>query len=128
MQRSAKALMDLLHAGVPIVAGVDAPLVPYGAALHTEIAGYVEAGFTPFQALQTATVNTATLLNALNDIGTIEVGKLADMAIVEGNPLVNIRDTMRVRKVVKNGEVYAVEDLINVPRVQSTAGQNQPAR
>jgi Tol biopolymer transport system component len=128
MQRSSKVLMDLLHAGVPIVAGVDAPLVPYGAALHTEIAGYVEAGFTPFQALQTATVNTATLLNAQSDLGTIEVGKLADMAIVEGNPLANIRDTMRVRKVIKNGEVYAIEDLLNVPRVQPTAGQNQPGR
>src|SRR5262249_28938400 len=63
MQRSSKVLLDLLRAGVPIVAGVDAPLVPYGAALHTELWGYVEAGFTPFQALQTATVNTAKLLN-----------------------------------------------------------------
>jgi Tol biopolymer transport system component len=116
MQRSAKTLMDLLRAGVPIIAGVDAPLVPFGAALHTEIAGYVEAGFTPFQALQTATVNTARLLNAQNDLGTIEAGKLADIAIVEGNPLVNIRDTMRVRTVIANGEVFTVEALLNVPR------------
>ncbi len=113
MQRSSKVLLDLLRAGVPIVAGVDAPLVPYGAALHTEIAGYVEAGFTPFEALQTATVNTARLLNAQEDLGTIEVGKLADMAIVEGNPLVNIRDTMRVRTVIKNGEVFTVADLLS---------------
>jgi len=121
MQRSSKFLLDLLHAGVPIVAGVDSPLVPYGAALHTEIAGYVEAGFTPFQALQTATINTATLLSAQNDLGTIEVGKLADMAIVEGNPLVNIRDTMRVRKVIKNGAVFSIDELVNVPRGQTTA-------
>jgi len=114
--RSAKTLMDLLHAGVPIIAGVDAPLVPYGAALHTEIAGYVEAGFTPFQALQTATLNTATLLNAQNDLGTIEPGKLADMVVVDGNPLVNIRDTMRVRTVIADGNVYALETLLNVPR------------
>jgi Tol biopolymer transport system component len=121
MQRSSRFLLDLLHAGVPIVAGVDSPLVPYGAALHTEIAGYVEAGFTPFQALQTATINTATLLSAQNDLGTIEVGKLADMAIVEGNPLVNIRDTMRVRKVIKNGAVFTIDELVNVPRGQTTA-------
>jgi imidazolonepropionase-like amidohydrolase len=94
--------------------------VPYGAALHTELAAYVEAGFTPFQALQTATVNTAALLNAHNDLGAIEVGKLADMVIVSGNPLVNIRDTARVQKVIKNGEVLSIEELINVPR---TAGQ-----
>ncbi len=116
IQRSAKTLMDLLRAGVPLIAGVDAPLVPYGAALHTEIAGYVEAGFTPFQALQTATVNTARLLNVENDLGTIEPGKLADLVIVDGNPLVNIRDTMRVRTVIADGNVYSIETLLNVPR------------
>jgi imidazolonepropionase-like amidohydrolase len=108
--------MDLLRAGVPLIAGVDAPLVPYGAALHTEIAGYVEAGFTPFQALQTATVNTARLLNVENDLGTIEPGKLADLVIVDGNPLVDIRDTMRVRTVIADGNVYPIETLLNVPR------------
>ncbi len=113
MERSAKMLMDLFKAGVPIIAGVDAPLVPYGLALHTELAGYVEAGMTPFQALQTATVNTAALLNASNDLGTIEPGRLADLVVVDGNPLVNIRDTVRVRKVIKNGELFTVEQLIN---------------
>ena len=116
IQRSAKTLMDLLRAGVPVIAGVDAPLVPYGAALHTEIAGYVEAGFTPFQALQTATMNTATLLNVQNDLGSIEAGKLADLVIVDGNPLVNIRDTMRVRTVIANGNVYPLETLLNLPK------------
>jgi Amidohydrolase family len=116
IQRSAKTLMDLLRAGVPLIAGVDSPLVPYGAALHTEIAGYVEAGFTPLQALQTATVNTAALLNVQNDLGTIEPGKLADLVIVDGNPLVNIRDTMRVRTVIADGNVYSIETLLNVPQ------------
>jgi Tol biopolymer transport system component len=120
MQRSSKVLLGLLHAGVPIVAGVDAPLVPYGAALHTELAGYVAAGFTPFQALQTATVNTAKLLNAENDLGSIEAGKLADLVIVEGNPLTNIRDTMRVKTVIKNGEVFTLEQLLNVPQAGGT--------
>jgi imidazolonepropionase-like amidohydrolase len=120
MQRSAKVLMELLHAGVPIVAGVDAPLVPYGAALHTELAGYVAAGFTPFQALQTATVNTAKLLNAESELGSIEIGKLADLVIVEGNPLANIRDTMRVKTVIKNGEVFTVDQLLNGPQTGGT--------
>ena len=112
MSRSAKFLMDLHKAGVTMIAGVDAPLVPNGAALHTEIAGYVEAGLTPFEALKTATINTATLLNVQKDLGTVEPGKLADLVIVEGNPLTNIRDTMRVRKVVRDGEVIAVEELL----------------
>ena len=116
MQRSAQELTDLLQARVPIVAGVDAPLVPYGAALHTELAAYVETGFTPFQALQTATVNTAALLNAEHDLGTIEAGKLADIVLVDGNPLVNIRDTMNMRKVIKNGELWSIDDLLKLPR------------
>jgi Tol biopolymer transport system component len=120
IQRSARALKDLLHAGLPIVAGVDSPLAPYGVSLHVELEAYVEAGFTPFQALQTATVNTAKLLNAQGDIGTIEAGKLADLAIVDGNPLTNIRDTAKVKKVIKNGEVFTLEELLNTPRPAST--------
>jgi len=114
--RSAKTLLDLLHAGVTIIAGVDAPLVPNGAALHTEIAGYVEAGFTPYEALQTATVNTAKLLNATKDLGTIEAGKLADLVIVDGNPLANIRDTMKVKTVIRDGEVLSLADLLAIPK------------
>ena len=121
IQRSAKALKDFLDAGVPLVAGVDSPLSPYGVSLHIELEAYVEAGFTPFQALRTATVNTAALLNAQNDLGTIEAGKLADMVIVEGNPLTSIRDTAKVKKVIKNGEVFTVEELLNAPRQTSTA-------
>jgi hypothetical protein len=121
IQRSAKALKDLLNAGVPLVAGVDSPLAPYGISLHIELEAYVNAGFTPFQALKTATVNTATLLNAQNDLGTIEPGKLADMVIVDGNPLTNIRDTTRVKRVIKNGDVLTLEELLNTPRPTSTA-------
>ncbi len=120
MQRSTKVLLDLRNAGVPIVAGVDAPLVPYGVALHTELAGYVAAGFTPLQALQTATINTARLLNADKDLGSIAVGKLADLVLVEGNPLVNIRDTMRVKSVIKNGEVFTLDQLLNLPQAGGT--------
>jgi imidazolonepropionase-like amidohydrolase len=99
-------LRRLLAAGARIVAGVDSPLTPYGVSLHGELETYVAAGFTPFQALQTATVNTAALLDA--DIGTIEPGKLADLIVVEGNPLVDIRAARNVRRVIKNGEVLDV--------------------
>jgi len=121
MQRSTKVLMDLLNAGVRIIAGVDSPLTPYGASLHIELAAYVEAGFTPFQALQTATVNTAALLNVQDDLGTIEPGKLADLVIVDGNPLTNIRDTSKVRAVIKNGEVLTMAEIMNEPRAAPTA-------
>ena len=112
-QRAGPTLMALLRAGVPVLAGTDTPLVPYGLSLHAELAADVAAGYTPFQALQTATVHTAKLLNADRDLGTIEPGKLADLVIVEGNPLASIADAMKVRTVIKNGEVFPMEVLLD---------------
>jgi imidazolonepropionase-like amidohydrolase len=54
----------------------------------------------------------ATLIGVARDLGTVEVGKLADLVVVDGNPLVDIADTRRVRQVVKHGEVYSVEQLL----------------
>ena len=95
-----------------IIAGVDSPLVPYGISLHGELEEYVAAGLTPYQALQTATVNPARLLAADADLGTLQVGKLADLIVVEGDPLTDIKAARRVRTVIKNGEVYQVSALI----------------
>ena len=127
MARSAKTLTDLLRAGVPIIAGVDAPLVPNGLALHTEIAGYVEAGLTPYEALRTATINTATLLNVQKDLGTIEPGKLADVLIVENRSRTST--TPRACAVIRDGEVIAVmissraeEVMTMLARFRSVAG------
>ncbi len=100
-------------AGVRIVAGTDAPLVPYGISLHNDLEQEVRAGLTPFQALQTATVNTAALLNASADLGSIEVGKLADMVMVDGDPLANILNARKVRRVIKNGETIELQSLLS---------------
>jgi imidazolonepropionase-like amidohydrolase len=105
-------LRALQAAGARIVAGVDSPLVPYGLSLHGELEEYVIAGLSPFEALQTATVNTARLLNADADLGTIQVGKLADLVFVDGDPLTDIKATRRVRRVIKNGEVYELSALV----------------
>jgi imidazolonepropionase-like amidohydrolase len=110
---AAYATIRSLHAaGARIIAGVDSPLVPYGISLHGELEDYVAAGLTPFQALQTATVNPARLLNADADIGTLQVGKLADLVVVEGDPLADIQATRRVRTVIKNGEIYELPTLL----------------
>jgi imidazolonepropionase-like amidohydrolase len=105
-------ILALHRAGVRIVAGVDSPLVPYGISLHGELEEYVSAGLSPFEALQTATVNTARLLNAEADLGTIQVGKLADLIVVDGDPLSDIKAARRVRTVIKNGEIYELSTLI----------------
>jgi hypothetical protein len=110
-------LRALHRAGARIVAGVDSPLVPYGLALHGELEEYVAAGLSPFEALQTATVNPARLLNADRDLGTIQAGKLADLVIVDGDPLTDIRAARRVRTVIKNGELYEMPALIGAAAV-----------
>src|SRR5207244_2744546 len=83
-------LKAIFAGGGRIVAGSESPIVPYGLGLHAELDSYVHAGLTPFQALQTATINAATALGAENELGTIEVGKLADLSFVDGDPLADI--------------------------------------
>ena len=98
--------------GGRIVAGTDSPLVPYGLGLHVELESYVHAGMTPFQALQTATTNAAQALGLGDEMGTIQPGKIADLAFVAGDPLVDIRATREVKRVMKGGRIYTVAELI----------------
>jgi len=112
-QGQLQTLMAMERAGVRITTGTDAPLVPYGLALQNELYLMVKAGFTPFQALQTVTVTTAALLNASSDLGTIEPGKLADMVVVNGDPLTDILNARKVVRVIKNGEVVEMQQLLN---------------
>ena len=100
-------VMKLFRAGTRIVAGTD---TPNAATLHGELYSYVLAGMTPYEALRTATVNSAQQLGL--PAGTVEAGKLADLAIIEGNPLTDITATRNVRYTVANGRVYDVRDLV----------------
>lgn len=93
-----------LHkAGVPIVAGTDD--VP-GFTLHRELELYVEAGLTPSQALQVATLNGARYARVLNDRGTVEPGKRADLVLVDGDPTARIADIRKIALVIKGTAAY----------------------
>ena len=98
--------------GGTIVAGTDSPIVPYGLGLHVELESYVHAGLTPFQALQTATVNAAQALGIGAEVGTIEPGKLADLTFLGGDPLRDIRNTRDVKRVMRGGRLFSVSDLV----------------
>jgi Tol biopolymer transport system component/imidazolonepropionase-like amidohydrolase len=104
---SGKMVMDIMHAGGLIVAGTD---TPNAINLHGELMSYVLAGMTPFEALKAATVNPAKALNA--DTGTIEAGKLADLIAVEGDPLKDIANVHKVKRVIANGRVYEMNQLL----------------
>jgi imidazolonepropionase-like amidohydrolase len=94
-----------LHkAGVTIVAGTD-QAVP-GHSLHREIELYVEAGFTPMEAIQAATIVPARVMHRVRELGTIEVGKHADLILVDGDPLAEIRRTRRIVTVVSQGRLF----------------------
>jgi imidazolonepropionase-like amidohydrolase len=103
--RSMVATVRLLHqAGVPIVAGTDQS-VP-GFSLDREIELHVQAGFTPMEAIQSATLVAARAMGMEKDSGTIEPGKRADVIVVDGNPLENISDIRKVSTVFAGGKMY----------------------
>ena len=105
--------MDVLlaahEAGIPIVAGSDM-LVP-GHSLHRELELYVQAGLTPMDAIQAATITPATVMNIADRSGSIEVGKQADFVILDANPLDDISNIRRIDRVVSRGRFYFADDL-----------------
>jgi imidazolonepropionase-like amidohydrolase len=104
------AVIGALHkAGVPIVAGTD-QTVP-GHSLHREIELYVQAGFTPMEAIQAATIVPARVMGLDKEVGTVEAGKRADVIILDGNPLESIRNIRKVEFVITNGTMYNCAEL-----------------
>ncbi len=97
------------RAGVGLLAGTDtipaAYLLP-GFSLHDELALFVQAGLSPMQALQTATYNAAKCLGMLDSMGTIEQGKIADLVLLDSNPLQDISNTHRIAAVVVGGKIF----------------------
>jgi imidazolonepropionase-like amidohydrolase len=82
-----------------------------GLASHWEMWSFARGGFSPMEALATATINPARYLGMDKDIGSLEQGKLADLVIIDANPLDDIRNTDRISHVMINGRLYRAEDL-----------------
>ncbi len=107
-----KAVGRMSRDGVLLLAGTDlaGPRIP-GFSLHDELAMLVQAGLTPLQALQTATLNPAVVLHRTNDFGAVEPGKVADLVLLDANPLEDIRNTEDIRAVVLRGRLLARSQL-----------------
>jgi imidazolonepropionase-like amidohydrolase len=104
----------MMHrAGVQLIAGTDmgAVYVIPGFSIHDELQLMVEAGLSPLSVLQSATINPARFLGKEKELGTIEEGKLADLLLLEANPLENIKNTRRIAAVIVNGRYLPKESL-----------------
>jgi imidazolonepropionase-like amidohydrolase len=108
-------VVGLLHkTGVPFLAGTDTPAGVHifpGYSLHEELQRFVAAGFTPLEALQTATVNPARFFGVEKQFGSIEKGKFADLVLLTANPLEDIANTQKIAAVIANGSYYRRADL-----------------
>jgi imidazolonepropionase-like amidohydrolase len=104
----------LQRAGEPFLAGTDTPagvdVIP-GPSLHHELERFVAAGFTPLEALRTATLDPARFLGRTADFGGVEKGKIADLVLLDANPLEDVRRTRRIAGVVTNGRYLSRDDL-----------------
>lgn len=100
-------------AGVPIGAGTDTPIalaIP-GYSLHSELEFLVRAGLSPLEALESATVRPAEYFSLQDEMGTIDVGKKADMVLLDANPLDDINNTKKISAVVTKGRLLTRDDL-----------------
>jgi len=114
VQMELEMTLAMFRAGVPFMAGTDTAagihIFP-GFSLHQELALFVEAGLTPMQALQTATLNPAKFLGTTADMGTVEKGKIADLVLLDANPLEDINNTRKIQAVVLAGRYFSRAQL-----------------
>ena len=106
----------LLDNNVPLLAGTDTPnlgMVP-GFSIHEELRNMVAAGLSTYKALETATSNAAFFLGKENEIGLVKEGMLADLVLLEKNPLVNISNSKTISGVIVQGKWYSKHNLLSI--------------
>jgi len=116
------------RAGVPLMAGTDTAAGVYvipGFSLHQELELFVKAGLTPMEALQSATLNPAKFFGRTRDLGTVEAGKLADLVLLDANPLDDIRNTQKISAVLLGGRYFSRADLDDILNRVQAAGREK---
>src|ERR1700730_4168627 len=110
LQRKLQIVGTVQRAGVPLLAGTDTAWIqPYtyaGFSLHDELALLVRAGLTPMESLQTATINPARFLGMEKDLGTIEKGKVANLVLLDADPVSDIRNATKISEVFLGGKEF----------------------
>jgi imidazolonepropionase-like amidohydrolase len=108
LRKESETAALLMRKGVRLLAGTDCgdPFVVPGFSLHDELALLVDAGLTPLQALESATLNPARFLGIERDFGTVERGKIAGLVLISADPLADIRNTRKIEAVIMDGVLY----------------------
>jgi imidazolonepropionase-like amidohydrolase len=106
-------IKDMSSQGVPLLAGTDVgnPGIMPGYSLHKELSHFVKAGLTTLETLQAATINPAIFFEKETELGTIAIGKFADLLILDANPLTNIENTNKIHAVIVNGKYLSRQRL-----------------
>ncbi|WLW55774.1 amidohydrolase family protein [Streptomyces sp. SX92] len=125
-----KLVGEMRRSGVRILAGTDTgnPFVVPGFALHDELELLVGAGLTTMQALRAATDQPARVFGLGHDLGTVESGKLADLVVLDADPLANIRNTRSIHALVVNGRLITHEERAGLlTEIEKAAASEQPS-
>jgi hypothetical protein len=112
LQKQFDVVRAMQRAGVKIMAGTDFP--PERARVYEELALLVEAGLTPMEALRSATHNSAAFVGKLDSLGTIERGKIADLVLLDANPLADISNVQKINAVVFGGKLIPKTSLATI--------------
>lgn len=115
---------EMQAAGVKLLVGTDGRLFGYD--LHEEMAEMVAAGLSPLQVLQAATLNAADFLGKQDSMGTIEKGKIADLVLLDANPLDSIGNAAKIRSVVVNGRLLDRDALDRMLAQMKTGANGTP--
>ncbi|MGH6782978.1 MAG: amidohydrolase family protein, partial [Sphingomonadaceae bacterium] len=113
------SLKKYSDAGIVIGAGTDGGTVSYGFGEIMEIMHFADA-FGTYKALQSGTIEAARITGVDKYLGSVEPGKLADLVIIDGDPLVHVSDLLKVHTVIKDGRVMPIEELLKAPEKSKT--------
>jgi len=107
-------LRTVWNAGIPVVMGTDAGNIGtlHGPSVFREMALMVAAGLTPLQVLRSATLNGARAMGLERETCTLAPGKLADLVILDADPLADVQNLSRIHRVIKDGRVFVPDELI----------------
>lgn len=113
IERQVSTIRRMIDGGGHVVLGTDSPLVPLGMYYHLNMQAMQRYGIEPYEVLRSATSEGARALGVSAQLGTVEPGKLADLVLVNGNPLGDVAAAASVHTVIANGVVHHVNDLIS---------------